>query len=174
MKTDQNLVESEALTDMQRAFAVAYATNGGRGTQAAIAAGYSRATARQIASALLNKEHVQAVVYRESFKRLHQLVPMAIHVLRNVLDESPPKEGQRLPPSRLATAEVKARTALEVIRRAKEAATNTGRRHLHEMTLEELDQLIASIDSRKGVIDVTPAAVVLAPARVPPEASPSA
>ena len=50
------------MTPKQQAFVHHYCTNGGNGTQAAIAAGYSEATAREIASQNLTKPAISQAI----------------------------------------------------------------------------------------------------------------
>lgn len=52
-------------TDMQKRFAVEYASNGGNATQAAKDAGYSGKSAHEIGRQLLEKSHVHDLVLKE-------------------------------------------------------------------------------------------------------------
>ncbi len=52
-------------TDMQKRFAVEYASNGGNATQAAKNAGYSDKSAHEIGRQLLEKPHVHEMVLKE-------------------------------------------------------------------------------------------------------------
>lgn len=52
-------------TDMQKRFAVEYASNGGNATQAAKSAGYSPKSAHEIGRQLLEKPHVHEMVLKE-------------------------------------------------------------------------------------------------------------
>ncbi len=52
-------------TDMQKRFAVEYASNGGNATQAAKDAGYSAKSAHEIGRQLLEKPHVHEMVLKE-------------------------------------------------------------------------------------------------------------
>lgn len=52
------------LTEKQKAFCVYYCKNGWNGTQAAISAGYSECTAKEMASENLTKPNIQAEVSR--------------------------------------------------------------------------------------------------------------
>lgn len=52
-------------TDMQKRFAVEYASNGGNATQAAKDAGYSAKSAHEIGRQLLEKPHVHEMVMKE-------------------------------------------------------------------------------------------------------------
>jgi phage terminase small subunit len=54
-----------ALTDMQRRFALEYASNGGNATAAAKAAGYSEASAAEIGRQQLRKAHVRKLILEE-------------------------------------------------------------------------------------------------------------
>jgi hypothetical protein len=52
-------------TDMQKRFAVEYASNGGNATQAAKDAGYSTKSAHELGRQLLEKAHVHEMVLKE-------------------------------------------------------------------------------------------------------------
>ncbi len=52
-------------TDMQKYFAIEYASNGGNATQAAKDAGYSDKSAHEIGRQLLEKSHVHEMVLKE-------------------------------------------------------------------------------------------------------------
>ncbi len=56
---------SNKSTDMQKQFAVEYASNGGNATQAAKDAGYSAKSAHEIGRQLLEKPHVHEMVMKE-------------------------------------------------------------------------------------------------------------
>lgn len=53
------------LTDMQRRFALAYATNGAKAVEAALEAGYSEASAKDLAYRTLKLPHVQELIVAE-------------------------------------------------------------------------------------------------------------
>jgi len=73
--------ETEAfqrLTNKQKAFVVAYLSNGFNATQAAIKAGYNPRSAQQVASVTLRKPNVAAVMRRELAK--HGITPEAVKI----------------------------------------------------------------------------------------------
>ena len=53
------------MTEMQRQFAIAYATNGGNRTEATIEAGYSEKSAKDIGRNTLALPHVQELILQE-------------------------------------------------------------------------------------------------------------
>jgi len=52
-------------TDMQKSFAIEYASNGGNATQAAKDAGYSAKSAHEIGRQLLDKPHVNELILKQ-------------------------------------------------------------------------------------------------------------
>lgn len=83
-------------TDLQQAFVVEYVANGGIATKAAARVGYSQQSARQIASQLLNKPHIQEAIRREQRKRLYGLGSKAMSVLESILYDDAAPAGVRL------------------------------------------------------------------------------
>ena len=83
-------------TQLQRAFAVELVAGGGNVTQAAIRAGYSPASARQIGQHLLEKPHVQAAIRMEQGRVLGRLAVKAMCLLEGVMDDPNAPAGARV------------------------------------------------------------------------------
>ena len=74
-------------TNNQEAFAIAYVANGGNATKAAMEAGYSVKSCRQIGGHLLAKGHVRAAIRDAQFHLLNgPLASKALVVLETALD----------------------------------------------------------------------------------------
>lgn len=70
-----------ALSIMQREFARAYVVNGGKGTEAALAAGYAEGSAHVASSRNLVNPRVAAEIVRLSRSLIHAALPVAIQCL---------------------------------------------------------------------------------------------
>src|SRR6202008_566262 len=79
-------------TDMQRRFALEYASNGGNGTAAAKAAGYSERSAHELARQLLEKPHVREMVHQELVKLRFHAGAVGLGALTRIAtnEEAPP------------------------------------------------------------------------------------
>lgn len=66
------------LTPLQEAFAVAYAANGGKGERAALEAGYSKPSARTLASRMLRNPLILQRIHEESVKLFAVYAPAAL------------------------------------------------------------------------------------------------
>jgi phage terminase small subunit len=133
--SDRN--STQELTEMQAAFAMAFVTNGGNGTQAAIEAGYSKDSARQQAHALVSKPHVQKAIQAEQRRTLARLANKSIVVLEGFLDDANAPAGVRLDA---------AKTILDragLTSKAAEAEDALTGKRLNEMSIEELEAFIA-------------------------------
>jgi phage terminase small subunit len=121
---------------MQQAFVVEFVTNGGVATKAAIGAGYSQQSARQIASQLLSKPHIQEAIRREQRKRLCGLGSKALSVIESILDDQAAPAGVRLDAAKtvLDRCGFTAETA--------RAEQMYGNKPLEEMTAQELQDFI--------------------------------
>lgn len=73
------------LTPMQEAFVDAFVSNGGNRTDAAISAGYSKATAREQAYELLAKPHIMQAIMARTMNELIVQSPAAVQRLRSLL-----------------------------------------------------------------------------------------
>jgi phage terminase small subunit len=76
------------LTEMQEAFAVEYATNGGNAKRAAIEAGYSEATAESQGSRLRRNPLIQKRIAEECLAQMATNVPAALQAQRQLLQAS--------------------------------------------------------------------------------------
>jgi phage terminase small subunit len=123
-------------TDLQRDFVVEYVANGGIATKAAASAGYSQQSARQIASQLLNKPHIQEAIRREQRKKLYGLGSKAMSVIESILDDENAPTGVRLD----AAKTVLDRCGLTAETAKAEQAQNS--KSLEEMTADELQAFI--------------------------------
>jgi hypothetical protein len=79
-------------TEMQQRFALEYASNGGNGTAAAKAAGYSEKSAHELARQLLEKPHVRELVHQELVKLRFHAGAVGLGALTRIAqnEEAPP------------------------------------------------------------------------------------
>lgn len=127
----------QKLTQQQAAFVVEYVANGANASQAARAAGFSENSIHQAAYKLLNKSHVQAAIRAEQHRLIDgPLCTLALGVLKSILLDEDAPTGARVD------------AAKTVLDRGGIAARKTGEDSLHkalsEMTLDELNEFIAS------------------------------
>lgn len=78
----------DELSEMQTAFAVAFASNGGNATQAAIEAGYSEHSARQQGQRLAKHPNVLKRIAEECMTLMATSVPAALAAQRTLLSSS--------------------------------------------------------------------------------------
>lgn len=123
------------LTDLQRAF-VGYVVEGIPPSQAAMAAGYAPANASVQASQLMRKPHVQTALLVETRRRFAALAPVALEVLRTIMNDNTAPKGVRVD----AAKAVLDRGGFPAMR-VPEAAG--GGRSLNEMSNEELREFVA-------------------------------
>jgi hypothetical protein len=83
------------LTENQERF-VELVSSGMSATKAAEAAGYSKASARQIGSQLLQKDHVQAAIRKENVRRMNLLGGKALAVLDEIMSDPLQPAGARV------------------------------------------------------------------------------
>ena len=76
------------LTEMQEAFSVNYAANGGKGSRAAIDAGYAKGSAAVLASRMLRDPKVCAAILQLSQMQQAVDVPAAQGVIRKLMERS--------------------------------------------------------------------------------------
>jgi len=88
--------DTRALTDQQEAFALAYASNGARGADAARSAGFSAKSAGKYASQLLDKPHVQKAIQRAQRRILSDLASIALNQARAMLLDPKTPAGARV------------------------------------------------------------------------------
>ncbi|MGE0736611.1 MAG: terminase small subunit [Alphaproteobacteria bacterium] len=124
------------LTEQQRLFVLAFASNGGNATSAAKAAGYSDATARTQGWQLLHKPHVLAAVQDAQRQEVSGLATKAVAVLGELLDHPDGRVRIAAANSLLDRAGITAKAAEEAnaVRRAKP---------ISEMSADELAELVA-------------------------------
>jgi hypothetical protein len=146
-------VSTDRLTDAQRRFVVEVVHNGGNGTQAAIAAGYSKPA--QSASQLRSLPHVQAAIHEERCRVIGgELANVALGVFREIMADT-----------ENAPAMARLRAAERVMEMAghlgpnSRAANQDEDKPLIEMTSEELTRFIereeAAIAELRKAIPVT-------------------
>ena len=84
------------LTDRQVRFVVEYVANGGNGTKAALAAGYSDVAPHGEAWRLTQLPHVQAAIAAETLKQFGRHAPAAVDVLAEIMIDSDQPGGVRV------------------------------------------------------------------------------
>lgn len=145
------ITKSESqLTDLQRNFVVQLVENALNPTAAARAAGYTDPKAS--AYYLLRQPHIAAAI-REQRARLigGDLANIALGTLRHVMVDSDAPAAARVSA---------ARTVLEMSGELrKDAAADDAGKKLHEMTLDELSDVIAKWEGQRAAAakDITPA-----------------
>jgi phage terminase small subunit len=80
--------EEQGLTELQEAFAVAFASNGGNAKQAAIEAGYSEDSARTTGPRLAKHPNVLKRIAEECMTLMATSVPAALAAQRQLLSSS--------------------------------------------------------------------------------------
>jgi phage terminase small subunit len=88
------------LTDHQQRFAAEYAANGGKGTAAAKAAGYSERSAHEIARQLLQKDEVQHAIYRQLMKLKHRSGAVGLDALLRIATDEKASASARVSAAR--------------------------------------------------------------------------
>ena len=84
------------LTPLQARFAVEYVANGGNGSKAALAAGYSDVSPGSEAYRLAHLPHVQAAIAAETLKQFGRHAPAAVDVLAEIMIDSDQPGGVRV------------------------------------------------------------------------------
>lgn len=130
------------INDQQRAFVVALVDNGGNATQAAIAAGYSKVSARQQAHALLDKPHVTIALREEQRRALSRMSSQALRVLEGLLNDN--KAPHRV---RIDAAKIVLDRAGHMPRQEK-PEEETSKKSLDQMSSEELYEVIRGGNER--------------------------
>ncbi len=77
-----------ALTEMQRRFALEYASNGGNATAAAKAAGYSEASASELGRQQLRKAHVRKLILEELIRCRTESGAIGLSALKQIAIDS--------------------------------------------------------------------------------------
>lgn len=132
------------------AFAVAFVTNGGNATNAAIAAGYSPISARQQAYKLTRNPTVQRLI-REEQQRLisGRLCTQALGVLETIMLDPKAPAGARVD----ACKTILDRGGLPAIPANLIIRDDRIDHPLADMTLEQLNQFIADGTARLAALD---------------------
>jgi len=126
------------LTEQQQIFVREYVSNGGRGAEAARAAGFSEVSSGRYAYQLLEKPHVAEAIRAEQRRVLGgRVATKAISVLEGILDDAKAPYGARVD----AAKAVLDRGGL-VAPKAPAAQEPDDRKPLSELSLEELYELI--------------------------------
>ena len=84
------------LTEQQRLFVLEYVRSGGRGAEAARAAGFSEHSAGKYAYQLLEKPHVADAIYKEQRRTFAELATIAIGQARMMLEDPKTPPGVRV------------------------------------------------------------------------------
>jgi hypothetical protein len=127
------------ITEQQSLFVRNYVSGGGKGAEAARAAGYSTKSAREIASQLLHKSHVVDAIRDEQRRLLSgELATIALGVLKEVMLDKAAPLGARVD----ACKAVLDRGGLASAGRAAEIPGTGGGKALSDMTVDELDLFI--------------------------------
>ena len=88
------------MTEMQRLFAVAYATNGGKRTEATIEAGYSAKSAKDIGRNTLALPHVQEMILEELTKLRARSGAVGLKALVEIAESSKVSPAARVSAAR--------------------------------------------------------------------------
>lgn len=149
---------TQGLTAAQDAFVAEYVANGAKGTAAAKAAGY--ADPGQEAWRLLQLPHVQEAIRFEQARIIRgELGTLAVAVLKSILKNPSTDKDMMALKGRVAIAVVD--RAGHVAPKAPEAAKPTGDKPITEMSVAELDEVIAKgqalLDAR--LKNVTPTTI---------------
>ena len=130
-------------TDLQNKFIQSIVYDGVSGTEAARRAGYSHASARQTASQLLAQKSVQEAIRNEQFKYLNgTLASKALKTLEQIIDDKTAPHGAKVQ----ASIAILERSGLHHNVQAQKI--KDADKPLHEMTIEELDEIINSYPVR--------------------------
>lgn len=87
-------------TDMQKRFAVEYASNGGNATQAAKEAGYSDKSAHEIGRQLLEKPHVHEMVLKELNRLRYRSGVAGLNALMQIAEDQKAPANARVSAAR--------------------------------------------------------------------------
>lgn len=123
-------------TDRERAFVWAYLNNGGRGGEAALAAGYAKGHPRTQAWRLVQRQDILDAMHECTWRVLSNLAPKAAQVLGKLLDSEDEKVQLKAVDMIFARTGFIAKTGVEVVEKTlsgadmvkaiREAATQLG------------------------------------------------
>lgn len=88
------------MTEMQKAFALEYATNGGNATQAAKSAGYSAKTASEQGRQLLQLPHVQEAIRKQLLRLRFDSGVIGLRALKEVAGDTKAPANARVAAAR--------------------------------------------------------------------------
>lgn len=143
--------DRRGLTPLQARFVTEYVGNGGKHTTAARRAGYSEP--RSAGRALIRTPHVLAAIQAEQAARLNgELATLALGALNSILRD--PLGDPRVKVG--AAKVVLDRAGFHPAQRAKQPAEGDAK-PLEEMSIAELDALIAKLSGELRAIEATPA-----------------
>lgn len=139
------------MTKLQKAFVIDYVFNGGNATKAVASVGYSESSARQIASQLLGKPHIQEAIRKEQQRKLSGLGSKALSVIESILDDEKAPYGVRLDAAKtvLDRCGLSAQTA--------KFAPLEYEKPLEQMSIEELEAFIS--DSTRKLKEIEDEAI---------------
>lgn len=124
------------LTPQQAEFAREFVRNGGRGTEAAIKAGFSARSAAQRAYELREKPHVLEAIHREQRRAFTHIASLAIEQARLMLEDTKTPAGARVE----LIKTICDRADLAAMRSGG-AADDASGKSLRDMSLDELEDL---------------------------------
>ena len=90
------------MTDKESAFVNEYCSNGFNATQAALTAGYSKASARQLAHKVLSKDYIQDSIQAYMAKLQDEALCTTADIVRGLLRESNPDSEDTTPAARVS------------------------------------------------------------------------
>lgn len=133
----KKLVEGYGLTEQQKAFVVSFVMNGGKRQQAAKDAGYS--DPRTCSHRLLQQPHIKEAIKAERDAQLQgDMASMGIDTIRELLSDKEASAHVRLQ----AAKWVLEACGHGAVNRTAESNIPLSEKPLHEMTIEELDDII--------------------------------
>lgn len=132
------------LTTQQAAFVREYVHNGGKGAEAARAAGFSEKSAGKYAYQLLEKPHVLESIHREQRRTFTELAAISLGQAKMMLEDPKTPAGARVELIKTMCD----RAGLAALRDGGEA-DSAANKPLREMSLEELQALARDFAERR-------------------------
>lgn len=132
------------LTEQQAAFVREFSANGGKGTEAAIRAGFSKTSAAQRSYELRQKPHVQEAINRELRRSFTELAAIAVDQARMMLVDSKTPASARVD----LIKSVCDRAGLAALRDGAEGLSAD--KPLHQLSLAELEAMAARLGAQRG------------------------
>jgi hypothetical protein len=144
--------ELRSLTGMQQAFVVAFTTTPGcigKTKEAALAAGYSEATAYDQGRHLVTLPHIKAAIFRANVDQVGgRLATLAIGVIEDIMLDKEASKAVRLD----AAKTILDRAGISGVR-APLSVSDIGLKDLNEMSPDELSETIALARGAKLAIE---------------------